>query len=141
MCAACCRSGYYPPLFYPKIGALAKEFIPLFTQAFYLHNFKGGGGGENFFGARQCGMECTGTCAALSTFASCVAAGIGPRYLDLLPVCLLPAWLPCAGALFRVYPEPWQVLRRDRGGLRVVHTQEEMPSLKEVALDILPRHP
>ena len=40
------RSGYYPPLFYPKMGKLAKDFIPLFEQAIYIHNFKGAGGGE-----------------------------------------------------------------------------------------------
>lgn len=92
-CTAGCvrRSGYYPPLFYPKIGKLAKEFIPKFETALYLHNFKGNKG----------------------------------------------------GALFRVYPGPWQVLRRDRWGesLRLVHQQDAMPSLKEVALEILPRSP
>ncbi len=46
-----------------------------------------------------------------------------------------------AGALFRAYPGDWQVYRRDRDGLRLVHTQKTMPSLKEVALEILPRHP
>ncbi len=46
-----------------------------------------------------------------------------------------------AGALFRCYPGPWQVLRRPRGGdMVVVHTQETRPSLKEVALEILPRY-
>lgn len=40
------RSGYYPPLFYPKIGKLAKEFVPLFETALYIHNFKGSRGGE-----------------------------------------------------------------------------------------------
>lgn len=29
------RSGYYPPLFYPKLGQLAKTFIPQFQQAYY----------------------------------------------------------------------------------------------------------
>ncbi len=28
-------------LFYPKIGRLAKSFLPSFTTAFYIHNFKG----------------------------------------------------------------------------------------------------
>ena len=28
------------------MGKLAKEFIPLFEQALYIHNFKGAGGGE-----------------------------------------------------------------------------------------------
>ncbi len=35
------RSGYYPPFIYPKIGKLAKQFIPKFEQAYYIHNFKG----------------------------------------------------------------------------------------------------
>eukprot|EP00884_Botryococcus_braunii_P020999 jgi/Botrbrau1/7583/Bobra.0159s0032.1 len=85
------RSGYYPALFYPKIGRLAKSFIPSFTSAFYIHNFKGNR----------------------------------------------------PGTLFRVYPGPWQVLLRDpfdSSRTKVVHTQDSMPSLKEVALDILPRH-
>jgi hypothetical protein len=44
-----------------------------------------------------------------------------------------------AAALFRVYPGPWQVLVRTHDGMRVVHTQEQRLSLREVALDILPR--
>jgi hypothetical protein len=47
-----------------------------------------------------------------------------------------------AATLFRAYPGPWQVLLRDpfdNSKIRVAHTQETMPSLKEVALDILPR--
>jgi hypothetical protein len=85
------RSGYYPSLFYPKIGKLAKNFIPLFETAYYIHNFKGAGG----------------------------------------------------GILFRSYPGDWQVLVRgsssNRDTTEVVHTQATMPSLKEVALDILPK--
>lgn len=80
------RSNYYPPLFYPQMARLTKEFIPLVETAYYIHNFKGVGG----------------------------------------------------GALFRVYPGPWQVLLRLTTGLKVVHTQQERPSLKEVALEILP---
>ncbi|KAG7612326.1 unnamed protein product [Arabidopsis thaliana] len=41
------------------------------------------------------------------------------------------------GVLFRCYPGPWQVLRRTRNKYICVHQQESMPSLKEVALDIL----
>jgi hypothetical protein len=47
-----------------------------------------------------------------------------------------------AGTLFRAYPGPWQVLRGtplDPSSFRVIHTQDEMPTLKQVALDILPR--
>ncbi|KAD5508076.1 hypothetical protein E3N88_15779 [Mikania micrantha] len=42
------------------------------------------------------------------------------------------------GTLFRCYPGPWKVLRRMGSRYVCVHQQEEMPSLKEVALDILP---
>ncbi|XP_072980384.1 protein LPA3 isoform X2 [Typha angustifolia] len=80
------RSGYYPPFFYPKLGALSKSFLPKIETVYYVHNFKGRNG----------------------------------------------------GTLFRSYPGPWQVLRKVRGNYICVHQQEEMPSLKEVALDILP---
>lgn len=80
------RNGYYPKSFYPKMAKLSREFIPNVEAAYYLHNFKGAGG----------------------------------------------------GALFRAYPGPWQVLLRLQEGMTVVHTQEERPSLKEVALEILP---
>ena len=46
------RVGYYPALFYPKIGALARDFLPLFTTAYYVHNFNGSGGGALFRSAR-----------------------------------------------------------------------------------------
>ncbi|XP_010538397.1 PREDICTED: protein LOW PSII ACCUMULATION 3, chloroplastic isoform X2 [Tarenaya hassleriana] len=42
------------------------------------------------------------------------------------------------GVLFRSYPGQWQVLRRVRDSYICVHRQEVMPSLKEVALEILP---
>lgn len=38
---------------------------------------------------------------------------------------------------FRCYPGPWQVLRRTRNNYICIHQQEAMPSLKEVALNIL----
>jgi hypothetical protein len=43
--------------------------------------------------------------------------------------------------LFRCYPGPWQVLRRnpnDEGDARLVHVSDERPSLKDVSLNILP---
>ena len=44
--------------------------------------------------------------------------------------------------LFRVYPEPWQVLRRRRDGrLERVATFDKFESVKAVALEILPMHP
>lgn len=43
------------------------------------------------------------------------------------------------GALFRAYPGPWQVFARTRDAMYLIHTQQERPSLKEVALEILPR--
>ncbi|KAG6780841.1 hypothetical protein POTOM_013720 [Populus tomentosa] len=42
------------------------------------------------------------------------------------------------GILFRCYPGPWKVLRKVRNAYTCLHQQEAMPSLKEVALDILP---
>ncbi|KAF4391804.1 hypothetical protein F8388_017399 [Cannabis sativa] len=42
------------------------------------------------------------------------------------------------GTLFRSYPSPWKVLRRVGNKYICIHQQETMPSLKEVALDILP---
>ncbi|XP_010940825.1 protein LPA3 [Elaeis guineensis] len=42
------------------------------------------------------------------------------------------------GTLFRSYPGPWTVLRKIGGRYICLHQQEEMPSLKEVALNILP---
>ena len=80
------RNGYYISLFYPKMAKLSKEFIPNVEAAYYLHNFKGAGG----------------------------------------------------GALFRAYPGPWQVLLRLQEGMVVVHTQEERPTLRQVALELLP---
>lgn len=50
-------------------------------------------------------------------------------FLDLLLNQLL-YWCRC-------YPGPWQVLRRTRNKCICVHQQETMPSLKEVALNIL----
>ncbi|KAH8934026.1 hypothetical protein BDL97_18G062200 [Sphagnum fallax] len=80
------RSGYYPSFFYPKLGALAKEFLPKFETVYYIHNFKGYAG----------------------------------------------------GTLFRAYPGPWQVLRKVKDEHVLLHQQPSMPSLKEVALTILP---
>ncbi|KAI3429306.1 hypothetical protein D9Q98_005401 [Chlorella vulgaris] len=42
------RTGYYPPFFYPAIGKIAKSFLPKFTTAYYLKNFKGSSGGAIF---------------------------------------------------------------------------------------------
>ncbi|XP_078440078.1 LOW PSII ACCUMULATION protein (DUF1995) isoform X2 [Wolffia australiana] len=80
------RTGYYPSFFYPKLGALAKAFLPKIETVYYIHNFKGRKG----------------------------------------------------GVLFRCYPGLWKVLRMVNGIYSCLHQQEEMPSLKEVALDILP---
>ncbi|KAL0297482.1 UNVERIFIED_CONTAM: hypothetical protein Sradi_6800300 [Sesamum radiatum] len=80
------RSGYYPPFFYPKLGALSQTLLPKMETVYYIHNFKG----RN------------------------------------------------AGVLFRCYPGPWKVLRKVRNKYYSVHEQEDMPSLKQVALDILP---
>ncbi|KAL5794693.1 hypothetical protein ACOSP7_003287 [Xanthoceras sorbifolium] len=42
------------------------------------------------------------------------------------------------GILFRCYPGSWKVLRNVKNKYICLHQQEVMPSLKEVALDILP---
>lgn len=42
------------------------------------------------------------------------------------------------GVLFRCYPGPWKVLRKVRNKYACLHQQDVMPSLKEVALNILP---
>ncbi|XP_057966513.1 protein LPA3 isoform X2 [Malania oleifera] len=42
------------------------------------------------------------------------------------------------GTLFRCYPGPWKVIRNLKNKCICLHQQEVMPSLKEVALDILP---
>lgn len=42
------------------------------------------------------------------------------------------------GTLFRAYPGPWQVLRKVNGEYICLLERDSMPSLKEVALDILP---
>ncbi|KAG6546776.1 hypothetical protein Mapa_011722 [Marchantia paleacea] len=82
------RSGYYPSFFYPKLGSLAKNFLPKFETVYYIHNFKGQSG----------------------------------------------------GVLFRAYPGPWQVLRRVDFKYICLHEQPTMPTLKEVALNILPAY-
>lgn len=38
----------YPAFFYPKLGALAKNFLPKMETAYYIHNFKGRKGGVLF---------------------------------------------------------------------------------------------
>lgn len=42
------------------------------------------------------------------------------------------------GTLFRCYPGPWKVLKGIGNRTVCVHQQDKMPSLKEVALNILP---
>ncbi|OAE26218.1 hypothetical protein AXG93_3457s1450 [Marchantia polymorpha subsp. ruderalis] len=78
----------YPSFFYPKLGSLAKNFLPKFETVYYIHNFKGQSG----------------------------------------------------GVLFRAYPGPWQVLRRVDFKYICLHEQPTMPTLKEVALNILPAY-
>ncbi|XP_043718457.1 protein LPA3 isoform X2 [Telopea speciosissima] len=42
------------------------------------------------------------------------------------------------GKLFRCYPGPWKVMKKVNNTYVCLHEQEAMPSLKEVALEILP---
>lgn len=39
------RNDYFPSLFYPEMARLSKELIPLIETVYYIHNFKGVGGG------------------------------------------------------------------------------------------------
>ena len=44
------RTGYYPPFFYPGLARMARDWLPQFCTAYYIHNFKGSRPGES---ARQ----------------------------------------------------------------------------------------
>lgn len=35
------RSGYYPSVFYPGLARMARDWLPQFCTAYYIHNFKG----------------------------------------------------------------------------------------------------
>lgn len=65
-----------------------------------------------------------------------------PRRLTRSRPCPCPSPLaPPLATLFRCYPGPWQLLRRnplDDQDLAVLWSSERQPSLKEVALEILP---
>lgn len=61
------RSGYYPPFVYPKLGKLAKSFIPNFEPAYYIHNFKGSRGGEV-----SCGTNLQVSAHQVTSAASCL---------------------------------------------------------------------
>ncbi|KAJ9521690.1 hypothetical protein QJQ45_015380 [Haematococcus lacustris] len=78
------RGGYYPALFFGELARLTEELVPLFTPAYYIHNFKG----------------------------------------------------RTPGVLFRAYPGPWCVFRRDLkdpSQLQLIWTSDAQPSLKQVA--------
>jgi hypothetical protein len=85
------RSNYYPPLLYPKVAKVGREFIPKVEAAFYVHNFKGSN----------------------------------------------PA------TLFRQYPGPWQLFLRKgvvgTSGSSLAWEDDTRPSLKSIALDVLPK--
>ncbi|KAL9328454.1 hypothetical protein ACSQ67_003457 [Phaseolus vulgaris] len=108
------RSGYYPPFFYPKLGALTKTFLPMMETVYYIHNFKGRNGGTLFRSAKLTSIGPICWKATLSTV-------LGDEME------------------FLCYPGPWKVLRRVGTRKYVcLHQQNSMPSLKEVALEILP---
>ncbi|GIL78471.1 hypothetical protein Vretimale_17031 [Volvox reticuliferus] len=66
---------------------------------------------------------------------------------DLLPITTTAYYIhnfkgTRPATLFRCYPGPWQLLARnplDENDVRVLWTSDKMPSLKEVALEILPQ--
>jgi len=62
-----------------------------------------------------------------------------PIRLALLPSVLQNFKGATGGAIFRAYPGPYQIFSRTRAGFSLVETREEMPSLKEVALEVLPK--
>ena len=80
-------AGYYPALFYPRLAAIGRTFLPSICSAYYVRNIKGARG----------------------------------------------------GTVFRKYPEPFGVYRRVGDGLVLVETSEEMPDIRRVALEVLPR--
>lgn len=43
------------------------------------------------------------------------------------------------GTIFRCYPGDYQIYSRTRFGFSLVETRKEMPDLKQVALEVLPR--
>jgi len=69
---------------------------------------------------------------------NCISAFNYETYLFLFGV--RTTYVLCVDYIFlRCYPGPWKVLRRVRTGKYVcLHQQNSMPSLKEVALEILP---
>lgn len=68
-----------------------------------------------------------------TTYAWCV-------YENYFSLSAYTNYLWCVYYIFlRCYPGPWKVLRRVRNKYICLHQQDIMPSLKEVALEILPR--
>jgi len=67
--------------------------------------------------------------------------GLVKRRMKLICLCVV-SWLKCVyQILCRCYPGPWKVLRRVGSSKFVcLHQQDTMPSLKEVALEILPKN-
>lgn len=67
---------------------------------------------------------------------------------DLLPLMTSAYYIhnfkgPRPATLFRCYPGPWQLLRRnplDDSDLKEVWSSETMPPLKEVALELIPKY-
>nr|GEV27522.1 protein low PSII accumulation 3, chloroplastic [Tanacetum cinerariifolium] len=115
------RSGYYPSFFYPKLAALSKTLFPQMETVYYIHNFKGRNGGILFsvFPFRFLNDD--------YKFATKDFHGL--KVDQLLQIMYLMHWC---------YPGPWKVLRRLGSRYVCLHQQETMPTLKEVALDILP---
>ena len=119
------RSGYYPRLVYRKLAKLADDFIPLFESTLYIHNFKGARSGALFrvypgpWQVNALHIPCTATHADRGCQKSATC--------DEVEMAAVRNYVCC-----------FQVMKRSRDGLQTVHTQETMPSLKQVALDILP---
>mmetsp|Transcript_11192 Transcript_11192/g.28701 ORF Transcript_11192/g.28701 Transcript_11192/m.28701 type:complete len:117 (+) Transcript_11192:378-728(+) len=66
--------------------------------------------------------------------------GIVPQFMQAYYIHNFKGSKPAA--LFRAYPGPWQLYRRDvrSGDMTLIYEQEDFISLSEAALTLLPRH-
>lgn len=70
--------GYYPKLFYPKIGKIAESFIPDFTTAYYIK-------------VRWAAAGCPGSAAKIKTLNKIVHSACA-YYIKVTTPCGLCAW-------------------------------------------------
>jgi hypothetical protein len=149
------RGGYYPALFFPELDRIGKTMLPQAEAAYYIKNFKGSRPGvygmHHALSARRwawgaCRGGRAGGVAPGMPSRPGVAAGRlkwgggGVGAASALSSVSPPRGRR-AGVLFRAYPGPWQVLLRnpmDPEDTVVCWQGAERPSLKQVAMEILP---